>query len=232
VAGVVLMVVAFLVPPADKSPPQRLREMRPMFGDRHAGAGLWLTMLPGLAFGVFDVLAPLRVAYLGGTALLIAGTFLASAAIEATLSPLAGRQADRRGALAPVRISLVSGAAVSFLAPSLGRVWLLVPALILGMPAFGTLFAPAMALLSESAHRLKLDQGMAFGLANLAWASGQAVAAAGSGALAQATSDLVPYSLLGAACLATLGAVRRRRPRSASRAEGQTDELAADRAAR
>jgi hypothetical protein len=34
------------------------------------------------------------------------------------------------------------------------------------------------------------------------------VAAAGSGALAQATSDLVPYSLLAAACLATLGLVR------------------------
>jgi hypothetical protein len=31
------------------------------------------------------------------------------------------------------------------------------------------------------------------------------VAASGSGAVAQATSDLVPYSLLAAACLATLG---------------------------
>jgi MFS family permease len=232
VAGVVLMVVAFLVPGVDKSPPQRLRDMRPMFGDRRAVAGLWLTMLAGLAFGVFDVLAPLRLAHLGGTAVLIAGTFLASAAIEATLSPLAGRQADRKGARAPVKISLVAAAAISFLAPSLGQMWLLVPALIVGMPAFGTLFAPAMALLSEGAHRLKLDQGLAFGLANLAWAAGQAVAAAGSGALAQATSDLVPYSLLGAACLATLGAVRRGRPGSASSAEEQTGELAADTTAR
>jgi MFS family permease len=232
VAGAVLMVVAFLVPGVAKSPPQRLREMRPMFRDRRAGAGLWLTMLAGLAFGVFDVLAPLRLARLGGTALLIAGTFLASAAIEATLSPLAGRQADRKGARAPVKISLVVAAAVSFLAPSLGQVWLLVPALIVGMPAFGTLFAPAMALLSESAHRLKLDQGMAFGLANLAWATGQAVAAAGSGALAQATSDLLPYSLLGTACLATLGLVRRGRPGSASLAEEQTGDLAADTTAR
>jgi MFS family permease len=232
VAGVALMVVAFLVPRVDKSPPQRLRDMRPMFSDRRAGAGLWLTMLAGMAFGVFDVLAPLRLAHLGATAILIAGTFLASAAIEGTLSPLAGRQADRQGARVPVKISLAAAAAVSFLAPILGRVWLLVPALIVGMPAFGALFAPAMALLSEGAHRLKLDQGLAFGLANLAWATGQAVAAAGSGALAQMTSDLVPYSLLGLACLATLGAVRRRRPGSASLAEERTGEPTAGTTAR
>ena len=40
------------------------------------------------------------------------------------------------------------------------------------------------------------------------WAAGQTVAAVGSGALAQATSDPVPYSLLAAACLATLGLAR------------------------
>src|SRR5271166_4159741 len=76
------------------------------------------------------------------------------------------------------------------------------------MPAFGTLFPPAMALLSKGAHHEQLDQGLAFGLGNLAWASGQAVAATGSGALAQETSDWVPYSLLVAACLATLAVVR------------------------
>jgi hypothetical protein len=50
------------------------------------------------------------------------------------------------------------------------------------MPAFGVLFTPAMALLSTGAERLRIDQGLGFGLGNLAWASGQAVAAAGSGA--------------------------------------------------
>ena len=45
------------------------------------------------------------------------------------------------------------------------------------MPSFGTLFAPSSALLSNSAHRLELHQGLAFGLANLAWAIGQTIAA-------------------------------------------------------
>lgn len=90
------------------------------------------------------------------------------------------------------------------LAPLLSPASLLVAVLIAGMPAFGTLFTPAAALLSEGAHRLELNQGLAFGLANLAWAGGQAFAAVGSGVVAQATSDLVPYSLLAAVCLATL----------------------------
>jgi hypothetical protein len=65
-----------------------------------------------------------------------------------------------------------------------------------------------MTLVSEGAQDQHLDQGLAFGLGNLVWAAGQAIAAAGSGTLAQATSDLVPYALLAAACLATLALVR------------------------
>ncbi len=212
-AGGVLMVVAFTVPAPRGAVPQGLREAFAAVRERRLGAGLWLTTLAGLAFGVIDVLAPLRMARLGITALVIAGTFLASAGVEAALAPVAGRAADRRGAVVPVRFSLIGAVALSLLAPTLTSAWALVPVLIVGMPAFGTLFTPAMTLVSEGAQHRQLDQGLAFGLGNLAWAVGQAVAAAGSGALAQATSDLVPYSLLAAACVVTLGLVRiRHRP--------------------
>ena len=90
VAGAALMVVAFLVPAPHESIPQGLREMWPALRERDVSAGLWLTMLAGMAFGVLDVLAPLRLAELGATAILIAVTFLAAAAIEAGLAPLAG----------------------------------------------------------------------------------------------------------------------------------------------
>ena len=210
VAGAALMVATFLMPRPHASTPQGLPEMWTAMGDQRVVAGLWLTMLAGMAFGVLDVLTPLRLADLGATALVIAGTFLVAAAIEAVLSPLAGRQADRRGPIVPIRISLVAAVALCLLAPTLGSVRLLVPVLIVGMPAFGTLFAPAMALLSEGAHGLDIDQGLAFGLGNLAWATGQAIAAAGSGSLAQVTSDVVPFSLLAIACLGTLGVVRLR----------------------
>jgi len=199
-----LMAVAFIVPRPDRAEPQRLREAWPAIRDRQVGTGMWLTMLAGLGFGVLDVLAPLRLSRLGAGAIVIGATFLAEAAIEAVLSPLAGRLSDRRDPLVPVRLSLAVGVAVSLLAPELRSAAWLVALLILGMPAFGTLFTPAMALLSDGAQRLQVNQGLAFGMTNLAWAAGQAVAAAGSGALAQATSDIVPYSLLAAACLASL----------------------------
>jgi MFS family permease len=204
VLGAGLMAVAFIVPRPDRAEPQRLREAWPAIRDRQVGTGMWLTMLAGLGFGVLDVLAPLRLSRLGAGAIVIGATFLAEAAIEAVLSPLAGRLSDRRDPLVPVRLSLAVGVAVSLLAPVLRPAAWLVTLLILGMPAFGTLFTPAMALLSAGAQRLQVNQGLAFGMTNLAWAAGQAVAAAGSGALAQATSDIVPYSLLAAACLASL----------------------------
>jgi len=208
VAGGLLMVVAFAVPAPREAVPQGLREAFAAVRDRRLAVGLWLTMLAGLAFGVIDVLAPLRMASLGVTALVIAGTFLAAAGVEAALSPVAGRAADRRGAIVPIRCSLTGAVAISLLAPTLAPAAVLIPVLIVGMPSFGTLFTPAMTLVSEGAQHQRLDQGLAFGLGNLAWAAGQAIAAAGSGALAQATSDFVPYSLLAAACLATLVLVR------------------------
>jgi len=208
VAAGVLMAAAFAVPAPREAVPQGLREAFTAVGDRRLGLGLWLTVLAGLAFGVLDVLAPLRMADLGVTSLVIAGTFLASAGVEAALSPVAGRVADRRGAIVPIRCSLAGAVAVSLLAPTLASAWALIPVLIVGMPFFGTLFTPAMTLVSEGAQHRRLDQGLAFGLVNLAWAAGQVVAASGSGALAQATSDLVPYSLLAAACVATLALVR------------------------
>jgi MFS family permease len=221
VAGAALIVAAFLVPRPHGSDMQRLRAALPALRDRQVAAGMWLTTVPGLAFGVIDTLAPLRLNALGLTATVIGGTFLIEAALETGLSPLAGRLSDRHGALMPIQLSLIAAVLVSLLAPTARPAVVLIVVLVIGMPGFGTMFAPATALLSGGAHRLGLSQGLAFGLGNLAWASGQAVAAAASGAIAEATSDLVPYLLLAAICLATLIAIRptgRRLAASARRA--------------
>ena len=210
VAGGILMALTFAVTAPPAVPPQSLRAAWPALRDRQVGAGMWLTFLPGLAFGVMDVLAPLRLSQLGASAALIGGTFLIAAAIESAIQPLAGRLSDRRGAVLPVRIALAGAVVVTLLTPVLPSEYLLVVLLAVGMPSYGALFAPATALLSAGADQMGLHQGLAFGLANLAWASGQAVAASLSGALAQATSDLVPYALLAAILLGTLAAAQRR----------------------
>jgi MFS family permease len=89
------------------------------------------------------------------------------------------------------------------------NVWLLIPVLVLGMPFFGALYTPAAAVISESSQDLGLNYGIVFGLTNVMWAAGQAFAAVASGAIAEATSDLVPYLLLALACLGTLTGIIR-----------------------
>jgi len=218
VAGAALMIAVFAVPAPHQVEPQGIAAAWPALRNLRVSAGLWLTLLAGLSFGVIDVLAPLRLGRLGVDATLIGITFLASAAFEAGLAPLSGRLADRRGPLIPVRISLTAAVVVSLLAPLLAPAPWLIALLVVGMPAFGTLFTPAMTLVSAGADKLQLNQGLAFGLGNLAWATGQGIGAAASGGIAQATSDFVPYALLAATCLVTLAATGWRGRQLAARA--------------
>jgi len=202
-AGLFLAAASFRVATPRGGESQRLRSALGAMRDLGLTGGLWLTCLAGLSFGVIDVLTPLRLSALGGSATVIAGAFLGAAALEVVLSPLVGRLADKRGRLAPVRLSLVAAIAVSVLLPMLRPASLLVALVVVGLPAYGTMFVPASAMVSDSADRHKLHQGLTFGLANLAWATGQAVAAASCGAIAQATSDAVPYLLLTALFVGT-----------------------------
>ena len=165
--------------------------------------------LAGIAFGVVNVLAPLRLAKLGASGTVIAATFLCGALVESAMSPVAGRLSDRFGASRPLMVSLAVCAVVSVLLPVTAALPLLIGVLVAGTPFYGSLFAPASAMVSAGARGLRLNQGIAFALSNLTWAAGQSVAAAGSGALAQATSDLVPYALLALACLGSLAVLYR-----------------------
>jgi len=190
------MVASLFVPKPAVAIPQTLRSALPAITEPAISVGLWLTFVAGLALGVIDVLAPLRLNRLGGTALVIAGIFLGAAGVEVVLAPLVGRLADRRGRMAPVRLSLGAAIVVSVFAPWLRPLAVLGVLLVVGLPAFGTLFVPAAAMIGDGADRRQLHHGLAYGLGNLAWASGQGIAAAASGALAQVTTDAVPYLLM------------------------------------
>ena len=211
VAGAVLMLAAFAVPSPHTADPQGLREVWPALRDRRLRAGLWLMALAGIAFGMVDVLAPLRLSALGASGTVIAVTFLCGALLESGLSPASGRASDRFGALRPVLAALTVGAIFGVVVSVPSSVPWLSAVLIACTPFFGSLFAPAAALVSEGAQDQRLNQGIGFALTNLTWAAGQAVAASASGALAEATSDAVPYLLLSLACLATLAGLLRAR---------------------
>jgi len=168
---------------------------------------MWLVALPAVASGVVNVLAPLRLSDLGASALGIGATFLIAAAAEAVISPAVGHVSDRRGRMFPLRIGLAAAGIVLFgftLSETVVMVALIV---VLSAVALGIFWAPAMAMLSDSAESTGLGQGYAMALINLAWAAGQIAGAAGGGALAKAAGDALPFALSAAMCLATLGLV-------------------------
>jgi MFS family permease len=211
VAGLVV-VVGLSVPAVPRERPS-LAALRRALAERRFVGGLWLMLLPALLFGVLAVLAPLDLDRAGWSAVAIGALFLTAAGLEALLNPLVGRVADRLGPLAPVRVSLPVGAAVAL---ALG--WAAEPALIVALAlaasvAWGSLFTPGTALLSEGAERVGLPQGLGFGVMNAAWATGATVGPALGGALGDVAGDPVAYGAAALACAATFAAVRVAAPR-------------------
>jgi MFS family permease len=177
--------------------------------DRRMLIGCWLVVLPSLLFGTLSVLAPLRLSALGFGAVAIGATFLCSAALEALNNVALGRISDRIGTLRPIVAGLAVSAIIASLLPWPDRRLVLATLVVLGALAFGTLFTPAMTMLTHRSEERGLGYGYTFALINLAWAPGQTLGAAGGGAIAHATSDAVPYLMLVAMCLATLVVLRR-----------------------
>jgi MFS family permease len=174
---------------------------------------LALITVPGLLFGTLSVLGPLRLDELGASAAAIGATWLLAAGLEAIVSPLAGRFSDRRGRMAPMLAGLAGGALVYALLPWPNTAVLLAILIILGAPVVGLLWAPSMAMLSDGADTVGLEQGLAFGLMNLTWATGQTLGDVGGASLGQAAGDEVAYLLLSAMCVAVYAALRVRAPR-------------------
>jgi MFS family permease len=187
----------------------RMADVPRALRDRRVATGMWLIAMPGLMFGAFGVLVSLRLDVLGATATGVAAVFLVAAGLEAAVSPLVGRLSDRRGRIAPVLVGLAGSSLLLVTLPLPDDLALLVALALVTAPVIGILWAPASALLSDGAEAVGLDQGYAFALLNLGWASGQVTGSAGGGALADATSDMVPFLTLSVVCLATLAALTR-----------------------
>jgi MFS family permease len=171
----------------------------------------WLFLLPALFSGVLEVLVPLRLHDLGASGVGVGAIFLVAAGIEAIVSPISGRLSDRHGRMAPMRLGLAGAAVLAVALPLAGGVFLAAALLVAVVAALGAFWAPAMAMLSDASEGVGLDQGLAFALANLAWAGGHVLGGGGGARLADATSDAVPYGLMAAICALTLAAAMRRR---------------------
>jgi len=192
VITVVLALAAARLPEAEAPEGQPVREVLATMRTRPVLAGVAFVAVPSVMFGAIEVLVPLRIDALGGGHAVIATGFIAGAALEAVLAPLAGRLSDRVGRRMPYVVGLticaVAMVAVA-LAQSLGAI---LAALILTSLGAGLCFAPALTLLSDIADSSRLHQGFAAGLSNMAWASGQVVGGIGGGVIATLTGNAAP----------------------------------------
>jgi MFS family permease len=202
---------AAATPAARPTVPQPLRALFEAFGDRRVLVSVWFVVLPALLFGTLGVLGPLRLSQLGFGALGIGAVWLITGALEAANNVGVGRAADRYGPLAPIRVALVVTVFTTLLLPWPDNPYVL--ALLIGLAgiAFGTFYTPGMTFLTHVAEERGLDYGYAFALVNLAWAPGQSSGAAIGGAVAEATSDAVPYLALSGVALLTLARLWRSR---------------------
>jgi MFS family permease len=173
--------------------------------------GVWLVALPSLIFGVLDVLAPLRLAALGFGAVAIGAVFFSSAFVDVGSNLVVGRVTDRYGTFPPLAAGTAASAVFAMLLPWPGERFVLAPLVVVAGVSFGTLFTPAMALVTELGERRGLEYGYSAVLINIAWAPGQALGSAGGGALAHRAGDAVTYLSLAGVCALTLAALWRSR---------------------
>ncbi len=200
---------AWRTPAARPGKPQPLSMLVGALRTRRVAAAGWFVMLPALLFGTLGVLAPLRLYDLGFGAVAIGATWLIAAAFEGALSPVLGHLSDRVGRIKPIMFGLGASAAVVLLLAWPEERFLLAALVVCAGLAFGSLWAPAMSLLSDAAEAEGLDYGYAFALVSLAWAPGQAGGAWLSSRVAAATADVVPYAALAGISALTLATLWR-----------------------
>ena len=94
------------LPEAEAPERQDLREVAATIVSRPILIATAFVAIPSLMFGAVEVLVPLQIDDLGGGHALIAGGFIAGAALEAVLAPLAGRYSDRVGRRMPFMVGL------------------------------------------------------------------------------------------------------------------------------
>jgi MFS family permease len=206
--GVVLAAWALrIAPPPIESQP--LRTVLVALRDPAFGAALWLMTIPALLFGALNVLVPLSLSRHGFGALALGAVWVSAAAVEASVNPWIGRVTDRRGFAFPVRIALVGSFVVSLALAASEWPPVVVPLVFAAGLAFGGFYAPSLTLLSNSAERVGMAQGITFGVMNSSWALGNAIGPAAGGALAQATRDAVPFVVGAVICVLTFVGLRR-----------------------
>jgi MFS family permease len=192
VLTIVVAIAASRLPEVRAPETQTLREVMATLVSRPVLVAAAFVAVPSVMFGAIEVLVPLRIDSFGGRHGVIAAGFIAGAALEAILAPLAGRISDRVGRRLPYVTGLAICAAAMVAIATVTSLAGVLAGLIVTSLGAGLCFAPALTLISDTAEASSLHQGFAAGLSNMAWASGQVIGGIGGGVVASLTGNAEP----------------------------------------
>ena len=186
------------------------------FRQRQIARGSWIIAISGLAFGVLNVLLPLKMGVLGASGALIAATFIGATALETAVSRPIGRLADRGRSEQIALFGLSAAAVISLVASLPGTVAGLVVVGVAAGPMIGGLWIPGLAWLAEGSERGGVAYAYAFGIQSFLWSGAQAIGSGLGGALAHSATDFLAYALVAACALATAVVITRTRTAAAA----------------
>ena len=202
--AIALALFAARLPEAEAPELQSLREVAQTILSRPILTATMFVAIPSVMFGAVDVLAPLQIADLGGGHTLIAAGFIAGAALEAVLAPLAGGYSDRAGRRVPFMVGL-GICALAMAAVAIGETkGVVITGLMLASLGGGICLTPALTMLSDVAESSRLHQGFAAGLSNMAWAAGEVIGGLAGGGVASFAGNTAPSVAIIALLLGTV----------------------------
>jgi MFS family permease len=198
-----------------RSPPRSggagFAAVRVAFADRDVQRGLVFVIVPGALFGIVGTLLPLQLDRLGSGAGAVAAVFVVSAGIGAIVSTFVGRLCDRVGRRAPLRFAVIASPFFALVLPHVDNALAAGAFAVVSMSVWGVFWPPAMALLSDGAHRVGVEQALAFAIQSMAWGPGAFIGALGGGFLAGVAGDGVAWAVVAVACAVTLPLIPRTR---------------------
>ena len=220
--GLALAALTLRIPPPPATGRANLEALAAALRSTPVRFGFLLILVPGMVFGAVDVLVPLEMDQLGAGAVAIAAVFLASAGLEAIVAPFAGRVSDRRGRFLPCAAGLAAAVVTMALIQLPEVAWALGAVVILAAPLIGTIWSPAMAMLSDGSEAAGLSLGLAFGFTNLGWGLGHTLGGVVAPAVADARGNEAAYTGLAVLCaIALVALISQRRAVEAALAHGK-----------